>query len=289
MEAVIQELRNISKNNKYLRWYIDLIKTRSCDVNPEEYSEVHHIIPRSIGGRNDRNNLVRIPARVHFILHLLLVRFLLDPKHRRSMVHAANMLGGRLGDSRYVNSRLYASLRKLHALETSKRFKEFYSIAENREARSRRARQHYIDHPETGKKISASKIGKTRPNMDKTTLKLRGDARTEKQKAASKRCGDMKRGNPPHNKGKSQLGRRVKTPDGIFRTGKDVCIYYNLTSGTVVNRCNKSLFGFTYFDGDDVIENEITYHPKINPNWRDLPNSDHSPYVDADNQLYPGN
>jgi hypothetical protein len=40
--------------------------------NVEGYSEVHHIVPRSMGGTNEKNNLIRLTARQHFIAHWML-------------------------------------------------------------------------------------------------------------------------------------------------------------------------------------------------------------------------
>ena len=37
------------------------------------YSEKHHIIPKCMGGTNDKENLVKLTARQHFIVHKLLV------------------------------------------------------------------------------------------------------------------------------------------------------------------------------------------------------------------------
>ena len=50
---------------------IDRAKTR---VLPKEtYTERHHIIPRCMGGTDDKSNLVDLTAREHFIVHKLLV------------------------------------------------------------------------------------------------------------------------------------------------------------------------------------------------------------------------
>lgn len=43
-----------------------------------EYFETHHKVPKSIGGTNDRNNLVNLTAREHYIAHLLLVKIYKD-------------------------------------------------------------------------------------------------------------------------------------------------------------------------------------------------------------------
>ena len=50
---------------------IDRAKTR---VLPKEvYTERHHIIPRCMGGSDDKTNLVALTAKEHFIVHKLLV------------------------------------------------------------------------------------------------------------------------------------------------------------------------------------------------------------------------
>jgi hypothetical protein len=53
--------------NRYKR-FIDSLKKQ----NVEGYSEVHHIVPRSMGGTNDSDNLIRLTARQHFIAHWML-------------------------------------------------------------------------------------------------------------------------------------------------------------------------------------------------------------------------
>lgn len=50
----------------------NIIKTRGRFACGEEYHERHHIIPRCMGGANDRDNLIDLFAREHFIAHRLL-------------------------------------------------------------------------------------------------------------------------------------------------------------------------------------------------------------------------
>lgn len=70
-------------NNKYTVIYYRLIETY---VSVE--GEMHHIIPKSLGGSSDKSNLVKVPPRVHFILHKLLCRMVIEEKHKRSMYYA---------------------------------------------------------------------------------------------------------------------------------------------------------------------------------------------------------
>lgn len=55
----------------YQRIY-DMIIDRASTRKLEGYKERHHIIPRCMGGTNDKSNLVELTAREHFIAHKLL-------------------------------------------------------------------------------------------------------------------------------------------------------------------------------------------------------------------------
>jgi hypothetical protein len=59
----------------YRRIYNNLIKHRQNNPVDSGYTEKHHIIMRSLGGSNEKDNIVALTAREHFIAHLLLARF----------------------------------------------------------------------------------------------------------------------------------------------------------------------------------------------------------------------
>ena len=57
-------------HNKYTITYYNIIaqaQSRTLDC----YTENHHIIPKSLGGSNDSDNLVALTAREHFLCHWL--------------------------------------------------------------------------------------------------------------------------------------------------------------------------------------------------------------------------
>lgn len=60
---------------KYLKLYIRLIeKCKNMTENElSDYSEVHHILPRCLGGNNISSNLIRVPVRYHIMIHIVLV------------------------------------------------------------------------------------------------------------------------------------------------------------------------------------------------------------------------
>lgn len=83
--------RHILKISKYQSWYDQLIeraRLRQLDC----YSERHHVIPRSLGGTDEDNNLVQLTYREHFLAHWLLTK-LYTGRGRRSMVYALVCMG----------------------------------------------------------------------------------------------------------------------------------------------------------------------------------------------------
>lgn len=64
----------------YQQIYNQLISKRQQEI-PEGYTEKHHIIPKCLGGTNDKENLVKLTAREHFIVHQLLVKIYPENKN----------------------------------------------------------------------------------------------------------------------------------------------------------------------------------------------------------------
>lgn len=94
-----------------------------CPV--EGYSELHHILPRSLGGDDTKQNLVRLTAREHFICHLLLVRIHKELPGYYKMVKAFFMMlvCKSSNQERHISSRDYSKIRetfsKLRSAEQS--------------------------------------------------------------------------------------------------------------------------------------------------------------------------
>lgn len=58
----------------YHRIYRDFIADRKAKPKPDGYTERHHIVPRSLGGSDDADNLIDLTAEDHFFSHLLLAK-----------------------------------------------------------------------------------------------------------------------------------------------------------------------------------------------------------------------
>ena len=101
-------------DNKYSRWYFSIIN--SSKDNLDGYLEKHHIIPRSLGGANTKDNIAKLTAKQHFICHLLLTK-MTTGKDRSKMLMAAWAMGTLHGKNhqgnRYkISSRTFETLRK---------------------------------------------------------------------------------------------------------------------------------------------------------------------------------
>jgi hypothetical protein len=79
--------------NKYRHWH-DLIIDRARTRGKIDYSERHHIVPRSLGGRDNEENLVFLTYREHFLIHWILTKLTVG-SDRRKMLFALVQMGRR--------------------------------------------------------------------------------------------------------------------------------------------------------------------------------------------------
>jgi hypothetical protein len=98
--------------NKYTKIYHNIV-TRASSRKLSEYAELHHIIPKSLGGDDSVTNIVALTAREHFICHLLLTK-MVEGANKSKMYQAAWMMASCAGKNqeRYkINNRLYEKLK----------------------------------------------------------------------------------------------------------------------------------------------------------------------------------
>jgi hypothetical protein len=76
--------------NKYTRVYNSIIE-RAKSRETSNYTEKHHIIPKSLGGDDRDNNIVKLTPREHFICHRLLPR-MLEGESKRKMTYALKIM-----------------------------------------------------------------------------------------------------------------------------------------------------------------------------------------------------
>jgi len=92
----------------YEQHYTRLIERAKSRPKITGYTEVHHIIPRCLGGDNSPDNLVRLTPEEHYVAHQLLVK--LHPEHDGLVWAAIQMT--RLSNGQRANNKIYGWIRK---------------------------------------------------------------------------------------------------------------------------------------------------------------------------------
>ena len=94
----------------YTKIYLSLIE-KAQTRTLEGYCEVHHIVPRCMGGSDEPENLVRLTPEEHYLAHQLLVK--IHPKSYALVKAAAMMIPSR------PSNKLYGWLRRKLAVAQS--------------------------------------------------------------------------------------------------------------------------------------------------------------------------
>ncbi len=173
--------------NKYRSCYYALIeKAKSRTVHPIVV-ERHHVIPKSLGGSNSKENIVVLTPKEHYICHLLLTK-MCEGTARKKMVYAfwalANLCN-KHQERKAIKGRTYEKLRE----EFVAYQKSLAGVNHHRTGKKTgRTKEDFTD--EWKANISASKKGK--PSWNK------GIPRPESVKEALSKAN---KGRVPWNKG----------------------------------------------------------------------------------------
>lgn len=92
----------------YKKNYSGLIchaKKQNRKLGDGNYYEVHHILPRSLGGKDTEENLVLLTAREHYLAHFLLWKFTTG-EDKKKMLHAFRLMS-LCGDYYVFSSRAF--------------------------------------------------------------------------------------------------------------------------------------------------------------------------------------
>ena len=83
--------------NKYTSWYFSIINnaTHQNRSKGSIYYESHHIIPKSLGGNDRKDNKVLLTPKEHYVCHLLLPKMCKSGSHKAKMVYAFMMFNGK--------------------------------------------------------------------------------------------------------------------------------------------------------------------------------------------------
>jgi hypothetical protein len=197
--------------NKYTNWY-QAIAERARNRVLEGYTEKHHVHPRSLGGTDDKNNLVDLTAREHFICHWLLTK-IYTGEAKAKMIYALNgMKRSNTFAQRYetkITARVYENLKKEFSIIHSATMKgrepwnRGIPITESQREKNRIAA--------TGKKFSQEVI-------EKRSAKIRGQKRSEETKLKMSLASKGKPKGPMSEENKLKISQSTKgkaKPDGM--------------------------------------------------------------------------
>ena len=144
-------------------YYKIIEKANNEDINGKRsigYYEKHHIQPRSLGGNNNKENLVKLTAREHFICHWLLVKM-----YDKGTIERYKMLCAlwRMRKHSYKNSCHYTNARVYEALriEFAKTISKTNSINQQGKNNSQFGKKWY-----TNRNTGESKKFKEKPVED---------------------------------------------------------------------------------------------------------------------------
>lgn len=123
------------------------------------YYEKHHIQPKSLGGTNDKENLVKLTAREHFICHWLLVKMYDKGTIERNKMLCALWRMQSINEShkRYINSHVYEKLR----IEFAEAVSKLTSVSQSGSGNSQFGKKWY-----TNRNTGESKSFKEKPIED---------------------------------------------------------------------------------------------------------------------------
>ena len=146
--------------DKYTLWYNQIVERARFRIT-EDYTETHHILPRSLGGSDDIDNVVELTAREHFICHWLLVKMTTGEAHYKMLNALRMMRAEKPGQKRYqtaITSRVYESIKQEYSRLQSERIRgennPMWGKTHTEEARQA------ISEKNTGKKLTEEQIAR---------------------------------------------------------------------------------------------------------------------------------
>lgn len=147
----------------------DSLIERSCNRCLKGYAEIHHAVPRCVGGSDNPANLVKLTPEEHYLAHQLLIKMVRFREHPNylGLVFAANMMSvGRKSNKKY--GWLKRRFSEASSLKNKGR-KQTPAVVQNRVEKNTGQKR----SEDTKRKIAESKRGKSRsPFSDEWKRKL---------------------------------------------------------------------------------------------------------------------
>jgi hypothetical protein len=150
-------------NNKYAKSYYFIVN-RAKNRTLTTYTERHHIVPKSLGGDNSAENLVKLTPKEHYVCHRLLTK-MTEGNDRTKMLCAAMIM--------------------MHGIDVERTYRitsTAYSFTKNERAKAmsklKKGKPGHPRSPETRAKMRAAKLGKKLSEETKLKMKVAATGRT---------------------------------------------------------------------------------------------------------------
>jgi hypothetical protein len=169
----------------YKKIYQNIVE-RAKNRKKELGLEKHHILPQSCGGTNDKNNLVFLTTREHFICHLLLIKIYKDNTiFKKKMIYALWwMAKTRHNLNGYkVTSRMYELARKEFILNSPNKCEE----RKKRFIENHKAGKYNYDYAKVSSTMKKILSSLTRSEVQERMKKSALSCDQEKRKVAIKK------------------------------------------------------------------------------------------------------
>ena len=215
------------KSTHYLNRYIKFITVAKKSVVSDKYVESHHILPQSMGGLNNDDNLVKLSARQHYLAHGMLWKAYKSKEMTFAFFSMSNQSNQYQGRNCRINSRIYENLRNEFSTLLSKTAEDKWQDLEYR--------QKHIDtnNSEKTQKIRSEKAKELwqDPDYVEKLLASRAKARAEgRVRTDHSKCGQPGELNPmkrPEVKAKNTGVNHYSNRDGYT---KPSCIHCGITT-----------------------------------------------------------
>jgi hypothetical protein len=184
----------------YEKIYNDIISKAKAEdrkkIKGEVYYELHHIIPKCMGGTNDKSNVILLTAKEHYICHRLLCE--IYPVNRNLRYAIWMMINGSSrNNNRYSpSSRIYTQLREYNA--TIPRSEETRKKISNSSKGNPKSELH---------KIQISNSSKGKIHSEETKKKMSGKIRSNETK---KKMSESAKGRIMSEESKIKIGNASK-------------------------------------------------------------------------------
>jgi hypothetical protein len=225
----------------YQRVYNQIIE-RTQNRKLEGYKENHHIIPKCLGGTNEKENLIELTAREHFLCHRLLVE--IYPNKSLKYALWLMSIGKQQKYKHKINSRLYEYLKKEYSqMLTGKKHSE-----ETKQKMSESSKG-IKKSEETKQKMSESRKGHSM-YTDEWREKIRqGNLGRKVSEENKQKYSQLKKGNTHRRKTVLQYDKKgnfIKEWSSVL----EAALFLNKKTGAAITEvCSgkrKSIFGYIW-------------------------------------------